>query len=301
MVGPICILESNSVIERKRMETYFISQLQPNLNGRIFQPRYKKLPIKLKPYRPLKKFRDAKKYNTFCNCLHGSTFCDNSKCWLKHEFEKKKSNNSLTKYLIRSETRNKKSKYKTGYALDIMLSNFTENENISIYIKPGHNNLSDRFVLKHDFGNTKIQNSKHTWNDIIHNDVRDLVKVTLIFSNNSEKILLEKLKKLAHKPFTMRRLLSKISRESLLNLVYRANSIQNLTIRKKTKSRLFEIIFNRFGLIGLKNLHCTFQYSHLLDTKQIRHILKRVMSHIELNENLKSELLHTIRLTQKRR
>ena len=82
---------------------------------------------------------------------------------------------------------------------------------------------------------------------------------------------------------------------------YRADTIQNKTIRTKTRFRLATYIFNRFGISNISNLTCPFRYSHRIDAHTIKTCLDKCTKKLNVSDVIKHGIKNTIRIVRKNR
>jgi len=304
-VFPIIIHPSNSLLERKRSEKYFINKIRPNLNTRIFQHNHFKKSIDKKP-RPLIKWRKLKARKTFCTCSYTSGRICGEDCWLIHEWKTQKQNTSLTRYYIRERTP-AGNKYYMGLALDILLRPFTPGTEIKIKSYKGKHDLTNFTILLQDWGPSELQSTKGTLNDLQkHTRKNDRYPTNMILkiqlSKHLNDTIIKNLTELAFKPHKWRNILRKCTQNTLFDLFYRAESIENRKILQRTRHRLATYIFSRFGIKNMNNLNCAFTFSEKIDKHTIKTIINICTKKItDVSDNILNGLKNTIRITTKNR
>lgn len=296
---PITLLPSNSLIERTRAEKYFIKILQPNLNRKIFQTRSPDCHIR-KQYRPLKKWISKTQNNT-CTCQPTTGYTCGPSCWLHENWLQKRKKSSLTQYFVTEKRTDKKTKYFTGFALDLLLKQFPDNTTLFIRTNKQYNDLTDKIIIEQDFNQSETVNSQYTLTQFLTQNKFTNITLTLKTTVHTNAALLKNIAQLATQPYKWQRSLRKCTQQTLFDLYYRANTIENKLTRTKTRFRLAQYIFNRFGLKNIANITCPFTYSHYTDKFTIKMILKMCLKHTHVSPIIQEGLQNTIRIIQKNR
>ena len=259
---PIQIFEGHSMIERKRAETFFIRTLHPNLNRKIFKTNTFNHVRNRRP-RPLQKWREKMKRIEFCTCAYTSGYTCGPNCWLEYEWKQQRRRTTLATYKVTQSV--KKSKTGTqsyiGTCLDIILRKFKTGNRILIQSNEHRADLTDLTLLQQDFGKSMIPALEATFSEAIKTTGLynlDDIMINIERSTDINEDIIANLSKLATTPHKWKSILRKCTQDTLFNLYYRADTIQNKTIRTKTRYRLATYIFSRFGISNISNLTCPF-------------------------------------------